>query len=104
MKIYQNTEIVNEDKLRPGTIGYPFKIEYATILENAYDDKDSLGIELIRKDGKVYGAHWIVGKDLYREFLKDIEVEESNIERLVGREVIGFIHDSAPVMQGVKVK
>jgi len=104
MKIYQNTGKTNEEGLKPGTIGYTFKINYADIIENAYAKQDALGLDLSSKDGGINGAHWIIGKELYKEFLEDMKIKESEIEKLAGKEVIGFIHPNRPLMQGVKVK
>lgn len=104
MKIYQNTGKTNEQGLNPGTIGYTFKINYADIVENVYAKQDALGLDLSSKDAGINGAHWIIGKELYKEFLKDMNVEESEIEKLVGKEVIGFVNENSPVLRGIKVK
>lgn len=104
MTIYQNLGKTNENGLELGTVSYLFKIKFATLLESAYAKQDALGLDLESKDAGVYGAHWIIGKELYREFLGEMNVEESEIEKLVGKKVIGFVNKNSPVLRGIKVK
>jgi hypothetical protein len=102
MKIYRSWGIQNENDLRPGTIGYPFKIESARIYENSVGDKNSLLLSLRKGIGKRPKCNYgLIGKNLHEEFMNDMKV--SGIEELVGKKIIGFVHDSEPALQGLSV-
>jgi hypothetical protein len=102
MKVYRNYGIGDEKGFRPGTVGYPFRIESAEILPNADEEKDALLIELRNTFGKKMGyGYGLLGDKLYEEFIKDMKV--SDVEKLVGKRIIGFVHENEIELQGLSV-
>jgi hypothetical protein len=102
MKIYQNWEIKTEEDLRPGTIGYSFRIKSAKIYERAVGIQNSLLLNLKKDTGnKNMCTYGLIGEELQEEFKKDMKV--SKIEELVGKKIIGFVHEKEPALQGLRV-
>jgi transcriptional regulator of nitric oxide reductase len=100
MKVYTNYGITEAKNLKTGTIGYPFRIESAEILPNADEEKDALLIELRKTlGGKMGFGYGLLGDKLYEEFMKDMKVSE--VEKLVGKRVIGFVHENEIELQGL---
>jgi hypothetical protein len=100
MKIYTNYGIGNKKGFRQGTVGYSFRIESAEILPHADEEKDALLIKLKNTLGEKAG-YGLLGNKLYEEFMKDMKV--SGVEKLVGKRVIGFVHENETELKGLSV-
>lgn len=101
MKLYQNLGIGTEERLLPGTVGYPFKIKSAKVLEQAFQGKGALFLDLRKSLGSKTGCSYgLIGK-VHEEFKKDMNV--GKIEELVGKTVIGYINKNQPVLQGISI-
>lgn len=107
MKIYQKETKVDTEEIDEKEINhaYPLRITYADILKNPAFNKIGLGISMMSEKGSISTAYWLIGKRYYREFLKDMNVKESEIEKLVGKKIIGFANKNEPdKLNGIKLK
>lgn len=107
MEIYSvnsktDTEEIDEKEINHS---YTLRITYADILKNPAFNKIGLGISMVSEKGSINTAYWLIGKRHYREFLKDIDIKESEIEKLVGKKIIGFANKENPEkLNGIKLK
>jgi hypothetical protein len=101
VKIYQNMGIVEERDVPCNLIGYPFKIESARLIEQAFGKEDGLFLEIKRfsEDGVRY--YGLVGNKIHKEFMLEFEVKKVN--ELVGKDIIGFIHKNKNDLHGLSV-
>ncbi len=99
MKVYQNLGVntLEEVNLPKGTIGFPYRIEEARILEGlsgAYDGKDILDMTLrMYKKGEPTSTvfqYFLVGEKVYKPFMGELGAE--GIEALVGEEVFALVN------------
>lgn len=107
MKIYQKEtkaeiEEINEKEINHS---YTLRITYADILLNPAFKKWGLGLSMVSEKKAINTSYWLLGERHYREFLKDMNIKESEIEKLVGKKVIGFAsRDKPDELNGIKLK
>ena len=102
MRIYQNLSIVDENSLRVGTIGLPFRIETA-LVKKVYGKRDTLSLGLKETAQRGYVCQYgLIGEVITKDFMSRMGV--SKIEELVGKEVFGFVHEDSPVLLGLTPK
>lgn len=108
MEIYQNLRKTNENKLYNGTIGYHFTIESVRLFPKVYGDgkdkekEDALLLGLRKTSGKPINYNYaLIGKKLQEEFKSDMGV--SDIEELVGKDIIGFNRAYQTSLQGLGI-
>jgi hypothetical protein len=110
MKIYETFGVMNGDLFRSDLIGYAFEIETADILPNAYRGKNALLLGLAKSSGKrVSYLYELIGEKMQKEFLSDLGIiskrgiTERGIERLLGKEIIGFVDPHKHSLQGIGI-
>lgn len=106
MRIYQNLGInLPEDaNLLAGTVGLPFVIESAQIVDRAYGERNALQMGLREKDrdlGLTFG-YGLIGEEVYEPFMRDAEA--SDTKSLVGKTVLAFIPPNQDVAKGLTVR
>lgn len=102
MKIYQNTRITDESKLRSGCCGMEFSINFVELSYDFKRRKDILVLGL-RREGKdnSYALYELKGKRYYDKFFSDAKCKSEDVENLLGKKVLGFCSDSKLNLQGI---
>jgi hypothetical protein len=99
-RVYQHMKV--EDEKDPNYMdAYPLKIEAARFCEKAFGEEDGLFLELRKyPENKLY-YYGLVGKNIHDSFKADVNV--GGFEELVGRYIIGYIHEDKSTLQGLMI-
>jgi hypothetical protein len=60
---------------------------------------------MVSEKGNMNTSYWLIGERHYSEFLDEIGINKSDIEKLVGKKVIGYANKESPEkLNGIKLK
>jgi hypothetical protein len=100
-KVYQNYSTGDETRLEPRTEGSTFLITSAQILPYLYEGEDVLRLSIKENMGDTSFGYGLFGNEIKNEFMSDMKV--GNVEELVGRFVVGFVHENKKFLEGLGI-